>query len=108
MNRAVRTELLKQRTTRTFVAGIAAAASVAGLITVAILGAAGKQDNDPLGPASLVQAIGAPANVITVIALMLGILGMTGEYRHQTITTTFLPTPRRRNVILAKLIAHSL
>ena len=43
MNRLVRTELLKLRTTRTFVAGICAAVAVAGLVTVAILGAAGKR-----------------------------------------------------------------
>ena len=39
MNRLVRTELLKQRTTRTFVAGICAAPVVAGLVTIAILSA---------------------------------------------------------------------
>ena len=108
MNRLIRTELLKQRTTRTFVVGIAAAPVVAGLVTLAILGAAGKQGNDPLGPDSLVQVIGGPAGVITLIALMLGVLGMTGEYRHQTITTTFLASPRRRDVVMAKLVAHSL
>ena len=108
MNRLVRTELLKQRTTRTFVAGICAAPAVAGLVTIAILSAAGKQGNDPLGPDSLVHVIGGPAGVITLIAALLGVLGMAGEYRHQTITTTFLASPRRRDVVVAKLVAHSL
>ena len=108
MNRLVRTELLKLRTTRTIVAGICAAPAVAGIVTIAILGAAGKQGNDPLGPDSLVHVIGGPAAVITLIAVLLGVIGMAGEYRHQTITTTFLASPRRRDVVVAKLVAHSL
>ena len=108
MNRLVRTELLKQRTTRTFVAGICAAPAVAALVTIAILSAAGTQGNDPLGPDSLVHVIGGPAAVITLIAALLGVLGTAGEYRHQTITTTFLAAPPRRDVVVAKLAAHSL
>jgi ABC-2 type transport system permease protein len=108
MNHLVRTELLKLRTTRTFVAGMCAAGAVSGLITVAILGAAGKQGNDPLSADSLTQVLGGPAAVITVIAVLLGVIGMAGEYRHQTVTTTFLASPHRRDVVIAKLIAHAL
>jgi len=108
MNRLVRTELLKLRATRTIVAGMCAAPAVAGIVTVAILGAAGRQGNDPLGPDSLVHVIGGPAAVITLIAVLLGVIGMAGEYRHQTVTTTFLASPRRRDVVVAKLVAHSL
>ena len=108
MNRLVRAELLKQRTTRTFVAGICAAPAVAALVTIAILSAAGTQGNDPLGPDSLAHVIGGPAAVITLVAALLGVLGTASEYRHQTITTTFLAAPRRRDVVVAKLAAHSL
>ena len=108
MNRLVRTELLKQRATRTVVAGIAAAPVIAALLTIAILSAAGKHGNDPLGPDNLVQVLGAPAGVITLIAILLGVFGMAGEYRHQTITTTFLASPRRRDVVTAKLAAYSI
>ena len=108
MNQLVRTELLKQRTTRVPLAGVCAVPVVSGLLTFAILSFAGKDGNDPLGPDSLVLVIGGPADVIVVIAVLLGVLGMAGEYRHQTITTTFLASPRRRDVVVAKLIAHSL
>jgi ABC-2 type transport system permease protein len=108
MNHLIRTELLKQRTLRTFRIGVAAAPVIAALITIAILSAAGHQGNAPLSSGSLIEAIGGPVSVITVIALILGILGMAGEYRHQTITTTFLATPRRRDVITAKLAAHAM
>jgi ABC-2 type transport system permease protein len=108
MNRVIRTELLKQRTLRTFRVGVALAPLVAGLVTVAIFSAAGRDGNAPLSSASLVESIGGPVSIITVIAVVLGVLGMAGEYRHQTITTTFLATPRRRRVVMAKLAAHAI
>ncbi|HET6625818.1 MAG TPA: ABC transporter permease [Nocardioidaceae bacterium] len=43
-----------------------------------------------------------------IFALILGITGMTGEYRYQTITPTFLVSPKRSRVVSAKMIAHLL
>jgi hypothetical protein len=106
VNRLVRTELLKQRTIRTFLFGMALAPVVGVLVTFANYSVAGKQGNEPLGEHSFVQALGAPASVITLAALLFGLLGMTGEYRHHTATTTFLVTPRRGRVVVAKLVAH--
>lgn len=106
--RLVRTDLLKQRTVRLFAGAVAAAPVIGGLVVLAVFGAAGKQGNDPLSPESLVQVVGAPSSVITIAALLLGVLGMAGEYRHQTITTTYLATPRRRDVVVSKLGAHAL
>jgi ABC-2 type transport system permease protein len=108
MTRLIGTELLKQHTLRTTRVGVAAAPAIAGLVTVAVYQAAGRNGNDALSRDSLVQAIGAPSSIVTVIALLLGVLAVTGEYRHETITTTFLSTPRRRDVVLAKLGAQLL
>ena len=108
MKRLIRTELLKQRTTPVFLLAFAAVPVLALLVTVAVYGAAGNQGNPALGTDSLVQALGAPASVVTTLALLLGVVGMGGEYRHQTITTTLLMAPRRRDVVVAKLAAFAL
>jgi hypothetical protein len=39
-------------------------------------------------------------------AVLLGVLGMTTEYRYQLVTTTFLAVPRRGRAIIAKMLAY--
>lgn len=41
-----------------------------------------------------------------IFALILGVTGMTGEYRYLTITPSFLVAPRRYPVVVAKILAH--
>lgn len=107
MNRLIRTELLKQRTTPSVLLALAGVPVMGGLVVLAVFGAAGRQGNDPLGPDSLAQVLGAPASIVTTLALILGVTGVAGEYRHKTITTTLLATPRRGRVVAAKVVAHA-
>jgi ABC-type transport system involved in multi-copper enzyme maturation permease subunit len=51
--------------------------------------------------AQLAWLSGSVGQIFTVI---LGVVLMTSEYRYQTITGTFLTTPRRSSVIIAKLV----
>jgi len=109
MRRLVRAEFLKLRVTRLFLGTVAAVPIVCTLVTIAVVvGSAGHEGNAPLGPRSLAEAIGAPASIVTAVALLLGVLGVAGEYRHQTITTTFLAAPDRRAVVAAKLVTHAI
>ena len=50
-------------------------------------------------------ALAGGANAV-IFLLILGIIGMTQEYRHRTATPTFLVTPRRGQVILSKLLTY--
>ncbi|MFC5814764.1 ABC transporter permease [Nonomuraea harbinensis] len=43
-----------------------------------------------------------------VFTMIIGILGMCGEFRHGTITWSFLASPRRGRVVLAKLAVYGL
>ncbi|MDG4767610.1 ABC transporter permease subunit [Solwaraspora sp. WMMD406] len=43
-----------------------------------------------------------------LVVMLLGVIVVTNEYFHQTATTTFLTSPRRTEVVLAKLAAASL
>jgi len=105
MTRLVRSELLKLRTTRTARVLLAlAAAGTAALIAVVLL-LAGQPGQPALGPDALRQLVLVPAQPLTLAALILGVLGMTGELRHGTATSTFLITPERGRVVAAKLAA---
>jgi ABC-2 type transport system permease protein len=106
MTRLIRAEVAKLRTVRLFY-GVAATMAAFGAITVvANVTSAGQQGSPPLSADDLPAIVGAPATMLAGAALLLGILGMAGEFRHHTITQTFLATPDRGRVVAAKLAAY--
>jgi ABC-2 type transport system permease protein len=108
MIRLIRAEFTKLRTTRLIYGMAAAMAAFAVLTVVAGVAVAGTQGNPSLSADSLPMLVAGPVVLLSGAALLLGILGMTGEFRHQTVTQTFLVTPDRGRVVAAKLVAYPL
>jgi ABC-2 type transport system permease protein len=97
MTALLHAELLKLRTTRTFAAIVGTTAALS-LILVA-LGAILGKETDP-------QAL-FTNNSITYVIVLLGAIGMTGEWRHRTITGTVLAAPDRLRLLAAKALSCS-
>ncbi|MGZ4486060.1 MAG: ABC transporter permease [Nocardioidaceae bacterium] len=114
MTALLRAELRKIRTTRLWWAlliGALVYTMVESGATAAVAGLApggGQPAAAGLESAEAMRAVfaRAPFQGCYVFAMILGITGMTGEYRYQTITSTFLASPRRWPVVVAKMLAH--
>jgi ABC-2 type transport system permease protein len=109
----VRSEWTKLFSTRVWLGLTLGACLMAGGFAALFTGFAGQTGNNGqalpgVGTSAYEQAaFGVSANA-TVLMLILGIIGMTQEYRHRTATPTFLVTPRRGRVVAAKLVAYAL
>jgi len=58
-----------------------------------------------LGEIGSVLDVQTGTGLLMVMLLVLGVLSITTEFRHGTASTTFLATPRRHPVLVAKLVA---
>jgi len=94
-------ELLKLRTTRTFVT-LVAVALVLSLIVVGLT--AGIVDD--FTEDQLLELFTADFSPLFI--LLLGVVGMAGEWRHRTITSSVLAAPDRVRLLLAKVLSYAL
>jgi hypothetical protein len=109
MKDLIRAEFLKLRTTRSFYwSAFAALAFVPITLAITILTAGNDGAGPALDTAEGIRQVFSSAASGTVIVLIIGILVMAGEFRHNTVTSTFLVTPDRRRVVGAKLVASTL
>ncbi len=110
MIRLVRAEWTKLFTTKVWIGLLVGACVMVGGFAALLTGFAGAPDSGlpEVGTPLFEQVALAQSTSVTVLFLILGIIGMTQEYRHRTATPTFLTTPRRWHVVVAKLAAYAL
>ena len=110
MTALVRAEWTKLFTTKVWIGLLLGACLLVGGFAALLTGFAGNADSGipPVGTEGFEEIALAQATNATVLALILGIIGMTQEYRHRTATPTFLAEPRRWRVVVAKIIAYAL
>jgi ABC-type transport system involved in multi-copper enzyme maturation permease subunit len=106
MTAQLRSELLKQRSTRTNLAllawMVALVVAVVALHVVSFGAGALSRDSNQMKILGLGTGLGA------LFAALLGAMSITGEFRTGTIRPTLLVTPRRTRVIAAKVVASML
>lgn len=103
MSRLIRSELLKQRTTRT---SRLLLVWMTGLILLVVLLHVLSLSTERLSSVDgQLKVVGWGTGIAALFASLLGAMSITAEIRHGTIRPTFLATPRRGWVIAAKLAA---
>jgi len=101
MTPLLRAELLKLRTTRTFVALIGSALALSLILVVlnTLL-------TDDFSEREVREAF--TGDFTGLFILLLGVIGMAGEWRHRTVTGTVLAAPVRVRLLGAKLLSYAL
>lgn len=108
MTRLVNAELLKLRTTRAAAGVLALTVASTALIMTAVMLIAGRPGQPAIDSGILPDLVVVAKGPLVIFALILGVLGMSGEFRHGTATPTFLVTPQRGRVVAAKVVAYAL
>ena len=100
MRALLRAELLKLRTTRTFVALAAVAVGLSVLFTALTASLSEPQPDQVLNDVFNSDTSG-------LFILILAIVGISGEWRHRTITSSLLAAPDRLRFLAAKTLAFA-
>jgi ABC-type transport system involved in multi-copper enzyme maturation permease subunit len=108
MVRLIRSEFRKLFSTKVWVWLLIGAAALSAGFTCLTLGFAGNPDSglprrdDP----AIVPIVLSAAGAAVIFVVILSIIGITQEFRHRTATPTFLTTPHRGRVVVAKLVTY--
>lgn len=110
LGRLMAGEIRKVTSTRLWLWMLLAAMALTGLYASLLIGFSGDPDGitAPLdtaaGQQTLVAVAAGGANPLVAV---LGAIGLTGEFRHKTATATFLATPHRGRIVVAKLTTYA-
>lgn len=109
MRRLIHAEVLKLTSTRLWLWLMLAAGAITALYVSLQIGFSDDPDTWTL-PLRTIDGqrtlLATAASAATPLAAVLGAIGIAGELRHRTITATFLATPARTRVFVAKLITY--
>lgn len=96
----LRAEVLKLRTTRTFAGfiGVAIATSLLFAVLVSVL-------TEPTAQTVIADVYASDTS--SFLILILAVIGISGEWRHRTITSSLLAAPDRLRFLTAKTIAFA-
>ena len=112
MINALRAELVKMRSMPGVWVTFALALPLTVLVILGVLAAAGNQTGHTFWYVHTLhqrrQLLGAGYFGLEILAPIMGVLCITGEYRHKTITTTLVLTPLRTRVLGAKVAVTAL
>jgi ABC-2 type transport system permease protein len=100
MSALLRAELLKLRTTRTFVAIASVTLGLSLLATVLQVTLQTHIDESDLRGVFY-------SDFTPLFMALLGVMGMAGEWRHRTITGTVLAAPHRLKLLVAKTLSYA-
>jgi ABC-2 type transport system permease protein len=100
MTRLLHAELIKLRTTRTFVA-LAGCAIASSLLLVILTTSLSTVDE-----AAFRDLLAS--NPGATFILLMGVIGITGEWRHRTIASSVLAAPDRVRLLASKTIAYAI
>jgi ABC-2 type transport system permease protein len=107
MTRLIRAELLKLRTARVNYGLLVTAAALTALFATLEAVRAGNATSGvaPVSTASGLTTVTTVTGFSMLLAAVLGVITSSGEFRHNTATFTYLATPDRARVLVAKAVA---
>lgn len=104
MTALIRAEFLKLRTTQVWFWLLLGTLALSALLVIIPLASSNNQVRTTQDVADMFSSAGTAY----IVVFVLGVLGVTTEFRYQTITPTVLQTPSRWSIVGAKMISYAL